>query len=224
MNDIKIAPSVLSADFSRIREEIDKLIEAGVEIIHLDVMDGHFVPNITFGPKFIKDIRKYTGARVAFDIHLMIENPDSYLKDFADAISNPLDGDTITVHLESTVHIGRTVDKIRSLGKRAGISLVPTTNESTLEYLLDEVDLVLAMTVSPGYGGQEFINSQLRKIRNIREMIDASGRKIDLEVDGGINRHSARLARDAGANVLVAGSYIFSGPSYRERINDLRSN
>ncbi|MDR2778494.1 MAG: ribulose-phosphate 3-epimerase [Rickettsiales bacterium] len=220
---VKIAPSILSANLSVIGEEVKKLVEAGAEIIHLDVMDGHFVPNITFGPGFIEDLGKHVMPRIILDVHLMIENPDLYIKEFANVISDIPRKDVITVHYESTIHINRTIGKIRSLGLRAGIALIPTTDENVLKYLLDEVDLILVMTVSPGYGGQNFMESQLKKIRNIKKIIDESGRKIDLEVDGGINRQSGKLARDAGANILVAGSYIFGSYNYRERIDSLKN-
>jgi ribulose-phosphate 3-epimerase len=215
MKTLKIAPSLLSGDFSRIGEEIKKLMESGAEIVHLDIMDGHFVPNITFGPKFVSDLRKHTG--MIFDTHLMVENPNIFLERFAEAGS-----DIITVHCESVIHLDRTLEKIRSLGKKAGIALVPSTNEGILRYVLGKIDLVLAMTVNPGFGGQEFLSSQVEKIRKIKKIIDESGRDIDLEVDGGLDYDTCKLVKDAGANILVAGSYIFSGSDYRERINSLK--
>lgn len=212
---VKIAPSLMPADFSRIGEELNGLLEAGIDLIHLDVMDGNFVPNVTFGPKLIGDLRTYTDLE--FDTHLMIERPERYLREFANAGS-----DIISIHHESTVHVDRTLDSIRSLGKKAGIALVPTTDEHVLTYIMDKVDLILILTVNPGFGGQKFIHSQLKKIEKVRKLIDVSGRKIELEVDGGINGETHRLAKDAGADILVAGTYLFAGDR-RERVNILKS-
>lgn len=214
MNTIKISPSILSADFSILKEEIQKLESA--DYIHIDVMDGHFVPNLTFGAKLIKDIRKYT--KQIFDVHLMVENPDDYILPMVDA-----GADIITIHQESCTHIERTIQTIKKNNVKAGLSLVPTTNENVLKYILNDLDLVLIMTVNPGFGGQKFITSQLEKIKNVREMISKTGKDIDLEVDGGINNITAKDVINAGANVLVAGSYVFNSINYTDAINSLRN-
>ena len=215
MSNIKISPSVLSADFSKLGEEIVKLDKGGADYIHLDVMDGHFVPNITFGPKLIKDIRKYTNK--VFDTHLMIDNPDLYIEEFAKAGS-----DIISVQYESVIHLDRTISTIKSLGKKAGLVLNPTTSESVLEYIIDKLDMILVMSVNPGFGGQSFLSNQLEKITKIRKMIEKTGKDIDLEVDGGINDITAKEVKKAGANVLVSGSYIFKNEDYGKAIELLR--
>ncbi|OCC23918.1 ribulose-phosphate 3-epimerase [Croceicoccus estronivorus] len=199
-----ISPSILSADFARLGEEVRAIDEAGADWIHVDVMDGHFVPNITIGPSVVKAIRKWSDK--PFDVHLMISPVDSYLEEFAAA-----GADIITVHPEAGPHVHRTVQAIKGLGKKAGISLNPATPAKMLDYLIDEIDLVLVMSVNPGFGGQSFISSQLRKIEAVRKMIDKSGRAIHLEVDGGVNPEIARQCVDAGADVLVAGSAAFKG-------------
>ncbi|MCE3232342.1 MAG: rpe [Rickettsiaceae bacterium] len=200
----KIAPSILSADFSALGQAVIDVTDAGADYIHIDVMDGHFVPNITIGPCVVKDLRKC--SKLPFDVHLMIEQPDNYIKDFADSGS-----DIITVHAEACIHLDRTVQLIKSLGKKAGVSLVPSTHPDVLDYILPQLDLVLVMTVNPGFGGQSFIESQLEKIAVIRKKIDALGKNIDLEVDGGINPETAKKVIKAGADVLVAGSATFKG-------------
>jgi ribulose-phosphate 3-epimerase len=214
---VRIAPSILSADFARLGEEVRAIDAAGADWIHVDVMDGHFVPNITIGPGVVKALRPHTTK--PFDVHLMISPVDTYLAAFAEA-----GADILTVHPEAGPHLHRTVQAIKALGKKAGVSLNPATPAKALDYVLEEVDLVLVMSVNPGFGGQSFISSQLRKIEAIRKQIDKIGKPIDLEVDGGIDAETCRRAIDAGADVLVAGTATFRGgpERYAENIGRLR--
>jgi ribulose-phosphate 3-epimerase len=214
---LRIAPSILSADFARLGEEIRAVDAAGADYIHIDVMDGHFVPNLTIGPLVVKALRGHSAK--PFDVHLMIAPVDPYIPEFAKA-----GADIITVHPESGPHLHRTVQLIKSLGKKAGVSLNPATPIAAVEAVLPEIDLVLVMSVNPGFGGQAFITSQLEKIRELRKRIDAAGRKIDLEVDGGINAETAKAARAAGADVLVAGTAVFAGGQYQANIASLRGS
>lgn len=214
---LRIAPSILSADFARLGEEVAALERAGADYVHIDVMDGHFVPNITIGPAVVKALRPHTS--LPFDVHLMIAPVDAYIAGFADAGAN-----IISFHPEAGPHPHRTVQLIRSLGCKPGLVLNPATPVEVLDYLLDDLDLVLVMSVNPGFGGQSFIASQLTKIQAIRQRIDATGRQIDLEVDGGVNPATAQACYAAGADVLVAGTATFSGgpDRYADNIARLR--
>ena len=214
-NNVKIAPSILSADFAALGAEVRAIEEGGADWVHVDVMDGRFVPNITIGPLVVKALRKVT--RLPLDVHLMIVEPERYVDEFAQA-----GADVISVHVEASPHLQRTLRRIRELGKKAGVVLNPHTPEDSLRYVLDDLDLILVMSVNPGFGGQAFLPQVLPKVSALRRMIDASGRAIDLEIDGGINAETAPLAIEAGARVLVAGSAVFGHKDRGAAIRSLR--
>ena len=217
MNQIKISPSILSADFTRLADQVREAEEAGVDYIHVDVMDGHFVPNITIGPLVVKALRPIT--KLPLDVHLMIENPEFYLEDFSKA-----GADIITVHQEATPHLHRTIQQIHDLGIKAGVSINPSTSVRTLDEIICDVDLILVMSVNPGFGGQSYIHSCTNKIRKVREMLDDRGVSADLEVDGGVNVDTVNEVISAGANAFVAGSAIFNDKnSVAENVSALRA-
>jgi ribulose-phosphate 3-epimerase len=211
---VKISPSILSADFSNLEKELKFLEKSGADMIHIDVMDGAFVPNLTFGPPIIKSMRKHTS--LPFDVHLMINNPENSIFDYVEA-----GADLITIHPETTTHLTRTIEKISQFGIKVGIALLPSSGVNCLEYIMDKIDLILVMSVNPGFGGQKFMPEQLNKINELSEKIKKSKRDILLSVDGGINDETAKKCIKAGANLLVSGSYIFTG-DYEERINNLK--
>lgn len=213
---VKLSPSLLAANFANLEEEIKKIEKGGADCLHLDVMDGKYVPNISFGIPVIKSIRKIT--KLPFDTHLMIENPENFVEDFYKAGSN-----IITVHYEATTHVHRTIQLIKSFGIKAGVSLNPGTNEDVLKYLMDEVDLILVMSVNPGFGGQSFIESSHEKINNIRKMINDSGRDIILQVDGGIKLNNVNSVIESGADMVVVGSDIFGADNIVERTKEFKS-
>ena len=212
----QIAPSILSADFSRLGEEIKAVEKAGADLIHVDVMDGHYVPNITIGPGVVSSLRKTTS--LPFDVHLMIEDPDRYIDAFVDAGSN-----IITVHAEAVTHLHRTVQYIKAKGVRAGVSLNPSTPLSCVEEILPDIDLLLIMTVNPGFGGQKFISSMLPKIRTARELAQARGLEMAIEVDGGVTAENIGTLANAGADIFVAGAAVFGSPSYSETIRKMKA-
>jgi len=212
---VKIAPSILSADFSKLGEEIIAVDQAGADYIHIDVMDGHFVPNITIGPLIVEAVRPVT--RLPLDVHLMIENPDQYVEAFAKA-----GADYITVHVEACRHLHRTIQSIKSFGIKAGVVLNPATPVESIQHIISDIDMVLLMSVNPGFGGQTFIPEVLPKIRKVKEMAEQKGLSLEIEIDGGVNPETARQCIEAGANVLVAGSAVYNQEDYKQAISQLR--
>ncbi len=216
MQELMIAPSILSADFSRLGDDICQVVEAGADVIHIDVMDGHFVPNITIGPLIVDALRKVTDHPL--DVHLMISNPDQYIDDFAAA-----GADWLTVHVEACNHLHRTIQKIKALGKKAGAVLNPATSLDTLDYVLEDLDLVMLMSVNPGFGGQKFIPSVIEKTRALKGKIDAKGLNVGIEIDGGVSPKTIGSIAEAGANIFVAGSAVFGQEDYAKVIAELKT-
>jgi ribulose-phosphate 3-epimerase len=214
---IKLAPSILSADFARLLEDVKKVEEAGCEYLHIDVMDGHFVPNITLGPQVVKSLRK--NVNMVFDAHLMIENPDKYIKDFVDAGC-----DIIVVHQEACPHLHRTIQNIKSHNVKAGVALNPATPIETIKHIISDVDMILIMTVNPGFGGQTFIENMIDKIKELKNLIDSKNLNVDIQVDGGIKPENVKCVVDAGANVIVAGSAIFNSDDILNAVKQFREN
>ena len=214
---IKLAPSILSADFARLLEDVKKVEQAGCEYLHIDIMDGHFVPNITLGPAIVKSLRK--DVNMVFDTHLMIENPDNYIKDFVDSGS-----DIIVVHAEACNHLHRTIQNIKSYNIKAGVALNPATPIETIKHVLEDVDMVLVMTVNPGFGGQSFIEGMIEKIEELKKLIDEKKLKVDIQVDGGIKPDNIDKVVKAGANIIVAGSAIFNSDNICETVKIMREN
>lgn len=214
---IKMAPSILSADFARLLEDVKKVERAGCEYLHIDVMDGHFVPNITLGPAIVKSLRK--DVNMVFDAHLMIENPDNYINDFVDAGC-----DMIVVHEEACTHLHRTIQNIKSFNVKAGVALNPATPIENIKYILNDIDMVLIMTVNPGFGGQSFIGTMIDKIKELKALIDEKGLDVDIQVDGGIKPSNVSEVVKAGANVIVAGSAIFNSDDIEATVKEFRLN
>ena len=214
---IKLAPSILSADFARLLEDVKKVEKAGCEYLHIDVMDGHFVPNITLGPAIVKSLRR--DVNMVFDTHLMIENPDDYIKDFVDAGS-----DLIVVHAEACRHLHRTIQNIKSYNVKAGVALNPATSIESIKHIIEDVDMVLIMTVNPGFGGQSFIESMLEKIKELKQLIDDKNLNVDIQVDGGIKPDNIHKIVEAGATIIVAGSAILNSENIEETVSLMRKN
>lgn len=212
---IKVAPSILSADFTKIYDAVKMLEKAGADYIHCDVMDGKFVPNITFGQNMVRNLRKHT--KLPLDVHLMIVEPERFVTEFAEA-----GADIITVHAEATTHLDRTIQLIKKAGKKCGVSLNPHTPLNVLDYVLDQLDMVLLMSVNPGFGGQSFIPYSVRKAQELKQMIDSRGLSIDIEMDGGLGAHNAKLVTDAGVNVIVAGNAVFTAEDPKDMISRLK--